>query len=81
MKKHSNVTLPAKVQQIIAAPYPSEPEMARILITGADPLYDELHIENSLTDGNGEVVRLKQGAEVFIIITAGDDAFAEEEYE
>jgi hypothetical protein len=44
-------------------------------------LYDEIHIENSLTDGNGEVVRLKQGAEVLIIITARDDAFAEEENE
>jgi hypothetical protein len=81
MNKRSNLTLPAKVQQIVAAPYPSEPEMARIVITGADPLYDEIHIENSLTDGNGEVVRLKQGAEVLIIITAGDDAFAGEEDE
>jgi hypothetical protein len=81
MKKHSNVTLPAKVQQVVAAPYPSEPEMAQIVIAGADPLYNELHIENSLTDRNGDEVRLKQGAEILIIIAAGDDAFAEEEDE
>ena len=37
---------------------------------GADHLYRELRIENTLTDENGDEVRLKPGAEVEVTIEA-----------
>jgi hypothetical protein len=41
---------------------------------GAEPLYEEIRIENSLQSPNGEQVRLKQGAEVEVIVEAGENA-------
>jgi len=65
-----NVTLPGKVEKIIKAPDPSEPEKAEISIEGADTLYQEIRIENSLTDENGDEVHLKKGAEVEVTVEA-----------
>jgi hypothetical protein len=69
-----NATLPGKVEKIIESVGPSEPEKAEISIEGADPLYQEIRIENSLTDENGDEVRLKEGAEVEITVEAEKDA-------
>jgi hypothetical protein len=55
-----NVTLPGKVEKIIKSPDPSEPEKAEISIEGADTLYQEIRIENSLTDENGDEFHLKK---------------------
>jgi hypothetical protein len=52
-----------EVEKIIKSPDPSEPEKAEISVEGADTLYQEIRIENSLTDENGNEVRLKKGAE------------------
>jgi hypothetical protein len=71
--KHST-TLPATVEKIIKSPSPSEPEKAQISVEGADHLYKELRIENTLTNENGEKVRLKQGAEVEVTIEADPSA-------
>jgi hypothetical protein len=74
MKEKPNVTLPGKVEKIIKSPDPSEPEKAEISIEGADTLYQEIRIENSLTDENGAEVRLKKGVEVEVTVEAEKDA-------
>jgi predicted DNA-binding antitoxin AbrB/MazE fold protein len=66
--------LPAVVQKIVKPIDPKEPEKAQIAVHGADDLYREIRIENTLEDGAGEKVRLKQGAEVDVIIEAPPDA-------
>jgi hypothetical protein len=69
-----NVTLPGKVEKIIKPASPSEPEKAEISIEGADTLYKEIRIENTLTDKNGNEVRLKKGADVDVTVEAENDA-------
>jgi hypothetical protein len=65
-----SVTLPAMVEKIIKPADPQEPEKAQISIQGADDLYREIRIENSLTDENGNEVRLKKGAELEVTVEA-----------
>ena len=62
------------VDKIIKPVVPSEPEKAQIDIKGADDLYREIRIENTLTDEHGEEVRLKEGAYVDVGIEADTDA-------
>jgi hypothetical protein len=61
---------PAKVKKIIASPHPEIPEKAEISIQDCDDLYRELRIDNSLTEGTGNEVKLKPGAEVEVTIEA-----------
>jgi hypothetical protein len=70
MKDRPNVTLPGKVEKIIKPADPHEPEKAQISIEGADMLYKEIRIENSLKDKNGDEVRLKKDAEVDVTVEA-----------
>jgi hypothetical protein len=70
MSEKPSTTMPATVEKIIKPVFPSQPERAQIAVHGADHLYRELRIENSLTDENGETVRLKPGAEVEVTIAA-----------
>lgn len=70
MTDKPNVTLPGKVERIIEAPSPSEPDKAQITVEGADHLYREIRIENSLTDENGNEVHLKRGAQVEVTVEA-----------
>ncbi|MFZ0815886.1 MAG: hypothetical protein WAM78_10220 [Candidatus Sulfotelmatobacter sp.] len=70
MTEKPSVTLPGTVEHIIKPLHPSEPEKAQITIEGADDLYREIRIENSLTDENGDEVRLKKGAEVEVTVEA-----------
>jgi hypothetical protein len=65
-----STTLPATVEKIIKSQTPSIPEKAQLAVEGADHLYRELRIDNTLTDENGHKVRLKQGAEVEVTIEA-----------
>jgi len=74
MNEKPSTTLPATVDKIIKSPAPGEPEKAQISVEGADHLYRELRIENTLTDENGDKVRLKQGAEVEVTIEAEPEA-------
>lgn len=70
-----SVTLPGTVQKVIKTPYdPGAPEKAEIAIEGADEMYRELRIENSLTDENGNKVRLKKGSEVDVTVEASPEA-------
>jgi hypothetical protein len=74
MSEKPNVTLPGKVEKIIESTRPGRPETAEISIEGADPLYQEIRIENSLTDENGNEVRLKKGADVDVTVEAEKNA-------
>jgi hypothetical protein len=69
MTEKPSVTLPGTVEKIIQPAKPGEPEKAQISIEGADDLYREIRIENTLTGDNGRV-RLKQGAEVDVTVEA-----------
>jgi hypothetical protein len=48
----------------------------RSRFNGADHLYREVRVENTLKNAAGEKVRLEQGAEVDVIIEASPDAVA-----
>jgi hypothetical protein len=74
MTDKPNVTLPGKVEHIIRSTHPSEPEKAQIAVEGADDLYKEIRIENTLTDENGRTVRLKKGAEVEVTVEVDKSA-------
>jgi hypothetical protein len=74
MTEKPNVTLPGKVEKIIKSADPREPEKAQIAIEGADTLYKEIRIENSLTKKNGEKVGLKKDADVDVTVEADSDA-------
>ena len=68
MPENPSATLPAFVEKIIK--FPGVPEKAQVAVEGADPLYREIRIENTLTDENGHAVGLKPGAEVQITVEA-----------
>ncbi len=74
MTEKPSVTLPGTVEKIIKSPHTSEPEKAQISIEGADDLYKEIRIENSLKEQNGNEVRLKKGAEVQVTVEADKNA-------
>lgn len=65
-----SATLPGVVQKVIPSPHPGVPEKAEINVKGADDLYREIRVDNSLTDKDGDKVRLKRGAEVDVTIEA-----------
>jgi hypothetical protein len=58
------------VEKIIKSPFPSEPEKAQITVEGADHLYREIRVENTLTNKNGDEVSLKPGAHVEVTLEA-----------
>lgn len=70
MSDKPNITLPGKVERIIPSPSPKTPDKAQIAVEGADHLYREIRIENTLTDENGKTVQLKKGAEVEVTVEA-----------
>jgi hypothetical protein len=74
MTERPSVTLPGTVEKIIESRDTGEPEKAQISVEGADDLYREIRIENSLTEENGNEVRLKKGAEVHVTVEADKDA-------
>jgi hypothetical protein len=74
MTEKPSTTLTATVEKIIKPVSPREPEKAQIAVEGADHLYRELRIENTLVDENGATVRLKLGAEVQVTIEAEPEA-------
>jgi hypothetical protein len=65
-----SATLPGTVDKLIPSPGPTQPEKAQIAVDGADRLYRDLRIENTLTDEHGDDVKLKKGAHVDVTVTA-----------
>jgi hypothetical protein len=74
MTQKPSTTMPGTVEKIIRSPFPNEPDKAQIAIEGADDLYKEIRIENTLTDEKGNEVRLKVGAEVEVTVEADKEA-------
>jgi hypothetical protein len=68
--ENPSVTLPGTVEQIIPPPFPGIPEKAEIAVEGADALYQEIRIDNTLIDKHGDEVRLKKGAHVEVTVEA-----------
>jgi hypothetical protein len=68
--KKPSTTRPGTVEKIIKSPFPQEPEKAEIAVEGADHLYREIRIENTLQDDKGNEVKLKVGAQVDVTVEA-----------
>lgn len=67
----ASTTLPGKVEKVIKShPASGEPEKAQIAVEGADHLYREIRVPNTLTDADGKKVKLKEGADVEVKIEA-----------
>jgi hypothetical protein len=66
--------LKGTVQKLIKPLRPGDPEKAQIEINEADDLYREIRVENELSDENGEKARLKQGAQVDVVVEADSSA-------
>jgi hypothetical protein len=70
-KNKASTTLPGRVEKVIRPhPQTGEPEKAQIAVEGADHLYREIRVPNTLENENGEKVKLKEGAEVDVKIEA-----------
>jgi hypothetical protein len=65
-----STTMAGTVHKIIPSPRPSQPEEAQIAVGGGSQGYRHLRIENTLTDENGDYVRLKKGAHVQVTVTS-----------
>jgi hypothetical protein len=65
-----SITLTGTVEKIIPALHADQPEKVQISVEGADDLYRELRVENTLEDEDGKKVRLKKGAQVDVTIEA-----------
>jgi hypothetical protein len=74
MAEKPSTTMPGTVQKIIKSPDPRDPEKAEIAVEGADELYREIRIENTLTDEKGNEVQLKEGAQVDVTVEAEPEA-------
>jgi len=70
MTVNPSTTLIGTVEKIIRSRVFCEPERAQIVVEGADHLYKELRIENTLTDAGGNQVRMKPGAKVDVKVEA-----------
>lgn len=64
------VTLSGTVEKIIKPISPAAPEKAQISVHGAEDLYREIRVDNTLQDDAGQPVKLKVGAEVAVTIEA-----------
>lgn len=65
-----STTMPGTVEEIIESPRRYQPEKAQIAVGRANRRYGDLRIENSLTDENGDDVKLKKGAHVDVTVAA-----------
>jgi hypothetical protein len=74
MTENPSTTLTGTVEKLIKSPISTEPDKAQIAVRGADDLYKELRIENTLTDAAGNEVRLKIGAKVEVTVEAEPNA-------
>jgi hypothetical protein len=70
----AKTTKPGTVEKVVPPVNPRDPEKAQINIPDAEPLYQEIRIDNTLTDENGNEVKLKEGAEVEVHIEADKSA-------
>ena len=72
ISERPSTTMPGTVDRIIPSSRRSIPEKARIAVDGSNRRNQDLRIENTLTDENGDDVKLKKGAHVDVTVTARD---------
>jgi len=72
-KENVVVTLPGTVDKIIPA-VGNQPEKAQIAVEGAEALYREIRVDNTMQNVAGDDVSLKLGAEVDVTIEAKPEA-------
>jgi hypothetical protein len=70
----ARTTKPGTVEKLVMPVDPRDSEKAQINIHGAEPLYQEIRIDNTLVDQDGNEVKLKQGAEVEVHVEADKSA-------
>jgi hypothetical protein len=63
-----SITVPGTVEKIVPSARPALLEKAQIAVDGASPRHRDIRIENTLTDENGEDVKLKKGAHVEVTV-------------
>ena len=73
------VKKPGKVTKIVKQVSSREPEKVEIAVQGADHLYREIRIENKLHDEKGHTVKLKENADVEVIVEAEPQAVVPED--
>jgi hypothetical protein len=78
MPDKAQATLSGTVERVVKSRFAGECEKAEIAIEGADHLYREIRIENTLTKESGQEVHLKPGAKVNVTIKAGAEAIGSE---
>ncbi len=66
--------LKGKVQKVLPPQSPDGLEKVQIDIKDADDLYREIRVDNELTDETGQKARLKQGADVEVVVEADSSA-------
>lgn len=74
MREKASATLSGTVDKVIPSLIPSKPDTAQITVEGADDLYREIRVENTLKDAAGREVSLKQGAHVEVTVEAEPSA-------
>ena len=74
MPDEAKTTLPGTVEKVVKSRFPGESEKAEIAVEGAEHLYKEIRIANTLTNESGEEVHLKAGAKVEVTIKAKPEA-------
>jgi hypothetical protein len=70
IREQPSVTMLGIVHKVIPTPRAGQPEKVQIAVGEADHGYQDLHIENTSTDENGDDVRLEKGAHVEVAVTA-----------
>lgn len=70
--KRPSTSMPGTVDKIIPSHSHRQPEKAQIGVERAARRYRNLRIENTLTDENGDEVKLKKGAHVEVTVEAED---------
>ena len=78
MPDKAEVTLTGTVENVDEPRFPGGHEKAEIAVEGADNFYQEIVIENTLTQKDGHEVHLKPGAKVEVTIKAGPQGFRPE---
>jgi len=70
IQEQPSVIMPGTVKKIIPSTSPSQPEKAQVAVNEAAPHHRDLRFENTLTDENGDDVKLKKGEHVDVTITS-----------
>jgi len=72
-RKNPRTTKKGNVHKVIPPLFPGAPEKAEIVVHEADNLFREVRIENKLEDAKGKTVKLKQNADVDVIVEADEE--------